>query len=94
MTPELIAALNNSPEWQALAAAGWKDISNESYREYIYPSGKTLRINEPCRVLITPSSDGPGLAHRVATADEEAYYVKPGWIAIKWEVARGELVSF
>lgn len=65
----------------------WNDISVELYREYIYPEF-TLRVDQPTRLHISASSLG-GHAHRVETADGLAYYVAPGWKAIRWAVKDG-----
>jgi hypothetical protein len=64
------------------------DISVETYREYVY-ADYTLRIDNPSAVHISVSSLG-GHAHRVMTADGVAYYVAPGWKAIRWQVKKGK----
>lgn len=65
----------------------WIDISVETFREYVYPNF-ILRIDKPTRLHISTSSLG-GHAHRVETADGTAYYVTPGWKAIRWQVPAG-----
>lgn len=65
----------------------WVDISSEMYREYVYPSGYVLRIDNPLKVKISQSSLG-GHAHRVTTATT-GYYVASGWVAIRWEARDG-----
>jgi hypothetical protein len=58
----------------------WKDISNESYREYIYESGFVYRIEKPVAVAISASG-----GHRVYDLAGIGYYVIAGWAVIKWE---------
>ena len=65
----------------------WSDISEEVEREYIYPSS-SLKIKDPKSLHISNSSLG-GHAHRVQTEDGNAYYVAPGWVAIRWTVKEG-----
>ena len=66
----------------------WNDISVEVAREYIY-ADHVLRIENPTLLHVSASSLG-GHAHRVQTADGLAYYVAPGWKAIRWSVKDGE----
>jgi hypothetical protein len=69
------------------------DISNEAYREYIYPNGDVLRV-EGAIVLILEKK--PGIAqdrHRliIKTKDgEQGMYVVPGWLAIRWSTPDGK----
>lgn len=66
----------------------WKDISDEVEREYIYPD-HSLKINSPSLLMVSPSSLG-GHAHRIQTADGNAYYIASGWAAIRWTVKDGK----
>jgi len=66
----------------------WNDISCEKYREYLYADGSVLRIDNPFKIHIAKSSLG-GHAHRITTCSDKAYYVSPGWIAIRWEAFSG-----
>jgi hypothetical protein len=71
----------------AMTKDQWNDISVETYREYIYPTF-TLKITSPTLVNVATSSMG-GHSHRVQTADGLAYYIAPGWVAIRWQVKEG-----
>lgn len=65
----------------------WNDISTETEREYIYKDF-TLKVEKPVSLHVSASSFG-GHSHRIKTADGTAYYVAPGWIAIRWWVREG-----
>jgi hypothetical protein len=65
----------------------WNDISVEAYREYLYDTS-TLRVNLPKLLNVSVSSLG-GHAHRIQTEDGFAYYIAPGWKAIRWNVKEG-----
>jgi hypothetical protein len=68
----------------------WLDISDESFRTYVYKDGTELTINHPRELCITPSSmNGGGHSHRVKTTTQ-GVYVAPGWIAIKWTPKPGK----
>lgn len=74
---------------QLLKKEVWNDISSETFREYLYADGSKLRIDNPTKLFVSPSSMG-GHAHRVQTAEGFAYYVAPGWKTIRWQVKEGQ----
>jgi hypothetical protein len=66
------------------------DISNEIMREYIYPDGSTILLNEPKQLYLKIDS-----GHRVICKDDSVYYIRNGWLAIKWKVHdKSKLVEF
>lgn len=69
------------------------DISNEAFREYIYPDGTVLRV-EGAVTLILERKDGIGQdRHRLIIKDgdrEIGMYVAPGWRGIRWQTPRGK----
>lgn len=56
----------------------WKDISSESYREYVFPNG-IIKIDNP--MFLAVSSSG---GHRIA-AEYQQHYIPTGWIEVRWE---------
>lgn len=69
----------------------WVDISSEEYREYVYPDGKVVRVENPVYVKVAPSSLG-GHAHRVQTVDQMGFYIPWGWRYIRWKAKAGRPV--
>jgi len=63
----------------------WMDLTNESFREYVFPHG-ILRIDNPVKVIVKRKPEGD--SHRVIAAAEDgtpvSYYVPAGWLAIRW----------
>lgn len=64
----------------------WASLTNEAYREYVYPDGGIYRIDNPVALAIKPGSNG----HRVVSEGLESdrrvsHYVEGGWLAIRWE---------
>lgn len=62
------------------------DISSEKYREYTYPEGATIRIENPLYLHVKEDSG----SHRVWDAQGVSHRISPGWIELKWEVKEGE----
>ncbi len=65
----------------------WMSIDGEAYREYVYPDG-IYRIEQPLKVNIKRSERGD--SHRVVSAGPVSHYVRPGWLAIRWEGKDGQ----
>ena len=59
------------------------DISTELWREYHYPEGVTLHIQDPVKLHIRVSDKG-NHSHRIIDARGHGWYIKPGWLAIEW----------
>ena len=60
------------------------DISFEMFREYIYPSGSKIVINNPLRLSVAKNN-----AHRLFDLNGLSYYIPPGWISIIWKAKPG-----
>lgn len=62
------------------------DISSEQEREYIFPNGNKLFIENPLYLNVSPTG-----GHRLYTKDGWCYYIQPreGW-AIKWKSREGK----
>lgn len=75
---------------EATVAPGWRDISNEGYREYVFPGGDVVRVDGPAALKVTRHEDyvGPGSpdSHRIETLDQENpnRYIPPGWIELRF----------
>ena len=63
----------------------WKDISNEAFRTYYFPSYgygiSMITIDKPVRLNYNPKSGG----HRVIDSEGGSWYIPSGWIALYWE---------
>lgn len=90
-----------APQLDAATPVGmWKaqpwrsyDISSEAYRVYTYPNGDKLEVADAVTLLLKKHPDGD--RHRLILRDkqtgkEEGIYVKPGWLAIRWQGRNGD----
>ena len=64
----------------------WLDVSDEEWREYIYPDGTRYRVDAPLMLNVTRRPVGD--SHRLVT-DGGSAYVAAGWRAIEWKVKEG-----
>ena len=62
----------------------FKDISDEVYREYIFPGNEVVRV---VGVGLHVSASG---GHRIQGADGFAHYIPAGWIHLRWEPKPGK----
>lgn len=62
----------------------FKDITSEAVRQYIFPNGQYIRIENPARLAVSASG-----GHRVYALDNVCRYIQPGWLAIEWIVKDG-----
>ena len=60
------------------------DISSELFREYIYPNGSKLTINNPLKLSVAKNN-----AHRLFDSSGLSYYIPPNWISIVWKARPG-----
>jgi hypothetical protein len=60
------------------------DISSELWRDYIYPDGKTFRVNDPLELYIVNGS------HRVVDMDGVTYRPERGYVGIRWKPRAGK----
>ncbi len=61
------------------------DISNETYREYVYQDRKKLYIPLPTHLHVNKIG-----GHRVLNEAGRSYYIAPGWLWIEWEAKEGK----
>ena len=66
----------------------WLDISNEAWREYTFPGGDVIRVNDPIALNIKRKPEGD--SHRIKARDIRtqacrSHYIKAGWLRIEWE---------
>ncbi len=74
----------------------FRDISNERWRTYIFPTAEGLpnveiKIDDPKAVATKPPPPGVsgGGPHRIVCKDGLGCYVPAGWIGIEWEWIEG-----
>ncbi len=68
---------------EALNTDTWLDISDEEWREYVFPGRETIRIEGPSRLLVVSKPNGD--SHRVLTKDGYSWYIPRGWLGIFWK---------
>lgn len=61
------------------------DISSEQWREYIFPKGVMVRIEQP--QWLNVSSTG---GHRIIDIKGRSHYIPYKWVHLYWEVFQGE----
>lgn len=61
----------------------FKDLSDELFREYIFPTG-TVRIDNPLKLNVSSSG-----GHRVFDAEGFSNYIPAGWLRLRWKVKEG-----
>lgn len=59
-----------------------KDITSETWREYIYTDGFVIRVEAPVRLYIKKSEKGD--SHRVIDTAGTTHYVPVGWRTLRW----------
>lgn len=57
-------------------------ISGESFREYTFPGGDVVRIEEVARIAVSDSG-----THRIETKNGQKHIVPTGWIHITFSAA-------
>lgn len=65
------------------------DVSEESYREYVYPNGDILEVQQPVTLYITPTG-----GHRVVDMNGVTTIPARGWVGIRFKQANGQPFSF
>lgn len=61
-----------------------KNISDELYREYIFPCGSVVRLDQPSKLNVSARG-----GHRVVTSDGMSHYIPYTWIHLRWRVKDG-----
>lgn len=62
----------------------FSDISSEDYRVYEFDNGRSILINRPLKLNVSPSG-----GHRLFDADGVSHYIPKGWIHLKWKAKDG-----
>lgn len=57
----------------------WNDILTNEYREYLFPDGFVVRVDNPMRLNVSESG-----GHRILDADGMSWYIPSGWRALRW----------
>jgi hypothetical protein len=68
----------------------WVDISEEEWREYLYPDGSMVRIDHPVALSLShlgPPPEYGGGSHRIVTAEGLSKYVPRGWILLTFRAS-------
>lgn len=60
------------------------DISSEEYRVYEFNNGKSIRINNPLKLHVSPSG-----GHRLFDNSGESHYIPKGWVHLHWKAKDG-----
>ena len=63
----------------------FSDISSEEYRVYEFETGRSILINHPLRLNVSPSG-----GHRLYDSDGVSHYIPKGWIHLKWKAKNGQ----
>lgn len=67
----------------------WSDITDEEWREYIFPGDERIRVNDPASLRVKRDHGYTGLgsrdSHRIEGKNGVHYYVPPGWIGLKFK---------
>lgn len=66
------------------SSLSFEDISSERWREYRFPDGQTVRIENPLKLHVSDNG------HRIFDASGVSHYVPLGWVHLKWEAGDGE----
>lgn len=64
------------------------EISNEVFREYVYPDGSVFRIERPTHLFILNGS------HRVVDAAGVTHRPERGYLGIRWQQNDGKPFAF
>jgi len=64
----------------------FEDVSSEKYREYTFPNGAKLRIDNPIFLHVKEDSG----SHRIWDAQGRSHRISPDFIEITWESKEGE----
>ena len=72
-------------EFRNTARIDFTDISAEAWREYHFPGGDVLRIDEPLKLSVSDSG-----GHRLFDAAGKSHYVAPKWFSITWQAKDGQ----
>jgi len=81
-----LETINNTVEMRNATELEFEDISSEQFREYLFPGGEVVRIENPQKLYV----DGESKSHRVFDASGESHYIPNKWIHLRWKTREGE----
>lgn len=76
---------NPTPELRNETGLEFGDISSEAWREYRFPGGDTIRIDNPRNLHVAKSG-----GHRIFDTQGECHYIPKGWIHLRWKARSGQ----
>lgn len=59
-------------------------LTDEIYRDYVWPNGTLVRIAQPQAIHISTSG-----GHRILDSNGVSHYIPTGWIHLRWETKEG-----
>jgi hypothetical protein len=62
----------------------FRDLTDETFRTYEFPSGESVTIDKPQSLNVSASG-----GHRVLDAAGTGHYIPPKWIHLYWGVKIG-----
>lgn len=65
-------------------ALQFSDLTSEEWREYHFPTGAIVRIEQPVALNVSKSG-----GHRVQTTAGVSEYIPAGWIRLRWQNKSG-----
>lgn len=84
---KITVSVNSADEYNFVNASDnqFSDISSEQYRVYEFNNGKTVRIDEPLKLNVSPSG-----GHRLFDASGISHYIPKGWVWLRWKAKKGQ----
>jgi hypothetical protein len=61
------------------------DISSEEYRNYTFPDGLQITINNPTHLNVSAKGN-----HRLLDASGVSHYIPTGWVWLSWKAKDGQ----
>lgn len=77
---------------KTIAGVEFKDISDEEYREYVFPTG-IVKIDSPKWLYVKKQTESLH-SHRVIDASGVSHYIPSGWNALRWKSPAGKEFKF
>lgn len=77
-------AFPQNREFDNQSSNKFTDISSEQYREYIFPNGDKVRVDQPLQLSVSTSG------HRLFDAAGVSHYIPKGWIQLSWKAKDGQ----
>lgn len=76
-----------SKEFIVGASLDFKDVTDELYREFVFPGGDVVRVDAPALINVKAPPNGRrpgGGSLRIIHLDGSVTYIPYGWIALRW----------